>query len=117
MRFLLSFLIIAIITFLVGMVAPWWSVALVAAVVAAIAGVNGWQGFFSAFLAVFVVWLGYAFVQDVANDSILSTRMGALIGDIGTIGILILSAIIGALAAGFGGMTGALGRQMVAKAN
>lgn len=57
-----------------------WTISLISFVVGAILGRTAWGAFFSAFFAVFLVWSGMAFWQDIQNDQIISARIASMFG-------------------------------------
>lgn len=75
------FLLIASLVFAVQYFLHWhiWAVAAISYVIAAIFGKTAWGVFFSAFFAVFLVWSGMAFWQDIQNDQLLSGRIAQML--------------------------------------
>ncbi len=112
MKFIYSVLLTAIISFAAGLYLPWWSVAMAAMVVNIIIPLASWKSFLSAFLAVFFLWGILAWGIDSNNNSILSQKMAQLLPLGGSSVLLILlTAFIGALVAGFAGLTGSYIRK------
>mgnify|MGYP006952659816 CR=1 FL=1 len=108
MRLLLALLLTAALSFLAGMFLPWWSIAIVAFLVALLIPQNFGPAFLSGLLGIFILWAILALWIDVKNDSILSTR----IMKVGSPVILVLvTAFIGGLVAGFAAMAGSALRQ------
>lgn len=64
------------------------------------------------FATVAIVWFIVAMRIDMANDSILSTRIGDLFG-VGSMGMVIVSALIGGIVAMLGALTGASLRKSI----
>lgn len=107
MKFLVSILLIALLSFAVGLYLPWWSLALVAFLVAALIHQKAGRAFLSGFLALFLLWGVIAFIIDQRNQHILSTKVATLLPLAGSYVLLILiTAIIGGLVAGFAAMAG-----------
>jgi hypothetical protein len=75
------FLLIAILVFASQYFLHWqiWAVATISYVVASVFGKTAWGVFFSAFFAVFLVWSGMAFWQDIQNDQLLSGRIAQML--------------------------------------
>lgn len=112
MRGLVIFLIIGVLSFIAGLFLPWWSVALVAFIVSVAVGERPGSAFLTAFLAVFLFWFGYSYFQDLANDSILSSRISFLfLGTQSPILMNLVTGLVGGLVAGMGGLTGAFLRK------
>jgi len=114
MKFLFSLISIIVLGGIVQMFLPWWSLVVVAFLVAFAFRLNAWQGFFAGFLGIFLLWAGYAFLLNQANEGILASRMSDLFSlSGGATSILIISALIGGLVGGLGAATGGLGRQLI----
>jgi hypothetical protein len=107
MKFIVSIFLIAILTFAIGLYLPWWSLALVAFVVAALIHQGAGKAFLSGFLGVFLLWGILAFIIDSNNQHVLSSKVAQLLPLGGRSFLLILvTAFIGGLVAGFAAMAG-----------
>lgn len=103
------FLLIVILSYLAGWILPWWGVALAAFLVSLLIPLSRAGAFFSGFFAVFALWLALAFFQDVRNDHILANRVSQIFLQMRSpVLIGIVSAVIGALVAGLGSLSGCL---------
>lgn len=107
MRFLLATLLTATLSFIAGLYLPWWSIALVAFLVALlIKQTIGWA-YLAAFTAIFILWGGLAGLIHVRNQGVLSRKVAQIFPLNGNAFYLILvTAMIGALVAGFAAMSG-----------
>ncbi|MEP6595673.1 MAG: hypothetical protein ABJA71_06985 [Ginsengibacter sp.] len=86
---------------------PWWSVALVAFIVAIIIQQTPGMSFVTGFFALFFLWGGLSFWISNTNGYLLAHKLSLLILKINSSWLLMfLTAIIGALVAGFAAMTG-----------
>lgn len=113
MKYLYSIITIIILGGLAQLFLPWWSLVVVAFLVAYAFRLNGWQGFVCGFIGIFLLWGGYAFYLNQANESILASRMSDLFSlPSGSISLLIVSALVGALLSGLAAATGGLARQL-----
>lgn len=108
MKFLVSVLLIALLSFVAGVYVDWWwSFAVVAFIVALLIHQKAVKAFFSGFLALFLLWAGLAWWIDMKNESILSAKISSLLPLGGsTILLIIVTGIIGGLVAGFASMSG-----------
>jgi hypothetical protein len=107
MRFLLATLLTALLSFLVGLYLPWWSIAIIAFGVALLVPQRVYLGFLSGFTGIFLLWSCLAFWIDSKNNSILSQKVSELMQLGGSSILLVLvTAFIGALVGGFAGMAG-----------
>lgn len=107
MRFLLATLLTASLSFIAGIYTPWWSIAVIAFLVALLIKQKiGWA-FLSAFAGIFLLWGGLSFIIDIKNKSILSHKMAQIFPLGGSSFLIILvTALVGALVAGFAAMSG-----------
>ena len=107
MKTFIYILALGILTFAVGSFLPyWWMVVVIAFVLALLFKQGMGKSALITFTTVFIVWLALALFINMGNESILSTRMGELF-NIGSIGIMIVSALIGGIASMLGALTGA----------
>lgn len=113
MKFLVSILLIALLSFALGLYLPWWSLAMVAFIVAALIHQRAGKAFLSGFLGLFLLWGILAFVIDQGNQHVLSHKVAALLPLGGSSLVLILvTALIGGLVAGLAAMAGSYVRTI-----
>lgn len=106
MKFILSTLTTALLALLLGLYLPWWSIAIAGFIIAILFKQSSSKGFLAAFLGVFLFWGMVAFLQDMKNQHLLSTKIGALLGIGNNPFLLILiTGIVGGLVAGFAALT------------
>ena len=102
MRFLLSFLIIALLGYIAGEYLPWWSIAICCFVISAAIRQSPARSFSAGFIALLLLWGGLSLWISSQNDHILAKKMSAIIFKSPNEWILVLvTALIGALVAGF----------------
>lgn len=107
MRFLLATLLTASLSFIAGIFLPWWSIAIVAFLVALLIKQKIGLAYLSGFTGVYFLWGGLALLIDIKNRSILSHKIAQIFPLNGsTIYLVMLTAFIGALVAGFAAMSG-----------
>jgi len=107
MRFLLSLLLTAVLSFVAGLFLPWWSIALIAFLVALLIPQRISFAFLSGLLGIFLLWAVLAFWIDIKNNSNLSSKMAELFKLGGSSVLLILvTALLGGLVGGFAAMAG-----------
>jgi hypothetical protein len=107
MRFLLIVIGIALLSWGVTWIMPWWSVVLVAAVFCAAARIRPGRAFRAGFLGVFLFWGTADLVVSSANDHLLAGRMGLLFHLPHWSLFILVSAVVGGLVGGLGGWSGA----------
>lgn len=107
MRFFAATLLILLFSFIAGLFLPWWSIAIVAFLIALLIPQSIGKSFLSGFLGVFLLWGILALWIDVKNESILSQKIAQLfyLGNAGFL-LILISALLGALVAGFAAMSG-----------
>jgi len=84
-----------------------WAVAAISYIVAALFGKTAWGVFFSAFFAVFLIWSGMAFWQDIQNDQLLSGRIAQMLA-IPAIGewFFVVTGVLGGIVASLAALSG-----------
>jgi hypothetical protein len=113
MKFIVSILLIAILSFALGLYLPWWSLALVAFIVAALIHQRAGKAFLSGFLGLFLLWGILAFIIDQNNQHLLSAKVAELLPLGGSSFLLILvTALIGGLVAGLAALAGSFMRTV-----
>lgn len=112
MKFLVALLLTALLSFIAGLYLPWWSIAMAAFIVALMVYQRAGIAFLAAFWGLFLLWSSLSFWIDSENESILSARIGELLG-IGNNSFLlvIITGAIGGLVAGFSAMSGSFLRS------
>ncbi len=112
MKFIISLLLTALLSFTAGLYIDWWSIAPAAFIVAICIHQKPGKAFLTGFLALFLLWGGLAWYIDSKNDSVLSHRMAQLLPFGGSSFLMILaSALVGALVAGFASLSGSYLRK------
>ena len=108
MKFFNSFLLTALLSFIAGIyISYWWFFAVIAFLVAALIHQKGFKAFLAGFLALFVLWFVLAFWMDLANEGVLSVKIASLLPLGGSKWkLIIITACIGGLVAGFAALSG-----------
>ena len=112
MKFLISLILTALLSFAACLYLPWWSIAIVAFLIAALIPQKPGKAFLTAFIALFLLWGGLSFWISNNNDHILAHRVSQLILKMDNPYLLILAtAVIGALVAGCAALAGSYLRR------
>ncbi|MBN9351464.1 MAG: hypothetical protein J0H55_12355 [Chitinophagaceae bacterium] len=107
MRFLVSLILIALLSYVLCLFLPWWSIAIAAFVVAALIPQKGFLSFVSGFASLFLLWGVMALFISNGNHDILANRISTLIFKVDNPFLLILlTAFVGALVAGIAALAG-----------
>jgi hypothetical protein len=107
MKFIITTLLIALLSFFSGLYLPWWCFALAAFLVSALIPQRPGLSFLSGFLALFLLWAVLSWSMDAPNNSILSVKIAEILPLGGSTMLLILiTAFVGALVGGGAALTG-----------
>lgn len=107
MKFWLSVLLIAALSFAACLFLPWWVIAIAGFLVALIIPQAAWRSFLAGFLAVFLLWAVISFIISSANNHLLAHKISVLFIRMDNPALLILlTGFIGGLVAGLGSLTG-----------
>jgi hypothetical protein len=116
MRFILTLLLIAALSFIAGIFLPWWSIAIIAFLVAFLFHQHTGGAFLAGFLAIFLLWFILALWIDIKNQNILSQKVAEIFPLAGSSILLILvTAFVGGIVGGFAAMAGSSLRPSVRK--
>lgn len=114
MKFFISLLIMALLSFAASLFMPWWIIAIVCFIVAFAIPQKPLLAFLAGFAALFILWIGISMYISSANDDLLVHKMSVLfIKADNPILLFLLTGLIGGLVAGFGSLTGRLLRQII----
>jgi len=108
MKFFNSVLLTALLSFIAGIyISYWWFFAVIAFLVALLIHQRGFKAFSAGFLALFILWFVLAFWMDLANEGVLSVKIASLLPLGGSKWLLmIVTAFVGGLVAGFAALSG-----------
>lgn len=112
MKFIVSIILTALLSFAAGLYLGWWSLAVAAFIVAALIPQKPWKAYLSGFIGLLLLWGILATWIDVKNQHILSQKMAQVFPLGGSATLLILvTALVAAIVAGFGALTGSYVRK------
>lgn len=106
MKFLIQLILITATAYFVQPYTPWWIVVVIPFITALLIRSSGPTAFFSGFLGIGALWLWKSWMIDHETHSILSNKIAALFGVPEAIYLVLITGLIGAIAAGFGGLSG-----------
>lgn len=111
MKFFISLIVTALLSFVLCLYLPWWSIAIAAFSVAALIPQKPAKSFWCGFLALFLLWGGLSLWLSINNEHILAKKISMLILKMDSPYMMVLiTAIIGALVAGLAALTGSYAR-------
>ncbi|MGH2646661.1 MAG: hypothetical protein ACRDE8_03805 [Ginsengibacter sp.] len=106
MKFTISIALTILLSFGACLYFPWWSIAIAAFVVSALIPQAPIASFFSGFIALFLLWGFLSFWISSNNNDVLAHRVSQLIFKTDMPFMLIMiTALIGAMVAGFAALT------------
>ena len=112
MKFIISILLIALLSAAACLYLPWWSIALVALIVSALIPQRSGKAFLTGFIALFMLWGGLAWYISDNNNNLLAHKVSVIIlTQDNPLLLIIATALIGALVAGFAALTGSYLRR------
>jgi len=107
MKFSVSLILTAFLSFGACLYLPWWSIAIVAFVVAALIPQRPGRAFLTGFIALFLLWAGLSFWLSNRNDHILAHKISMIVLKMDNPYLLIAcTGLIGGLVAGMAALTG-----------
>ena len=112
MQLIRNTFVIALLSFLLQLILPWWIICMVGFVVSYFGADKPWQAFVAGFCATFLLWFGYAFFIDLGNNHLLSSKMVELFHLPNSLSLVIVTALVGGLACGLASLTGRLLRNI-----
>ena len=113
MKLLISVILTAILSLLMQLFLPWWSLLIAAAIVGAAFSLSGFLSFLGGFLGTAIVWWGYAWMIDMKNQAMLSSRIAELF-NAGSPAVLILfCGMTAGVVGGFAALSGSEVRKII----
>ncbi len=109
MKFITATILTVLLAFIAGILSfsPWWGFVITSFLVAILVHQKGWKAFLSSFLGLFLLWAGLAWWIDMQNNSLLSSKIAAILPLGGNSMLLILvTGFIGGLVSGLAAITG-----------
>lgn len=112
MKFLVSLILTALLSFALCLFLPWWSIAIAAFAVAALIPQKPYKSFLAAFAALFLLWSGLSYWISSSNDNLLAHKISQLILKMDSpVALILATGFIGALVAGLAALSGSYLRK------
>ncbi|MGN6493674.1 MAG: hypothetical protein ACTHLE_16855 [Agriterribacter sp.] len=113
MKFLVSVLLIMLLSFVLSLYLPWWIIAVAAFGVSSFIIQKPYLAFTAGFVALLLLWGILAWYISLANNHILAHKIAVLVIQKDSPATLIaITAIAGALVAGFASLTASFMRRL-----
>lgn len=114
MKFIVTTLLIALLSLVACIYLPWWSIAVTAFLVAVLIPQRSGIAFLSGFLALFLLWGLMAILINQANNQVLSVKLSQLfLHTSSSFALVSISAFLGGIIAGMGAITASFLRPPV----
>lgn len=105
--FFVSFVCVALLTYTMGLLLPWWSVALSGFIPGMILDQKRVFTFLAAFLGSFLVWTTMSFILSINNDHILASKISMIVlKNNSPLMLVLITGLIGGAVSGFSALTG-----------
>ncbi len=115
MKFTVSLILMAVLSFATCLYLPWWSIAIVCFIVSALIQQHPGLAFLCGFISLFLLWGGLSYWISDHNEHILAHKISIVILKKDDPNLLILvTGLIGAVIGGFAALSGSLLRKRVA---
>jgi len=112
MKFFISFILTILLSFVLCLFFPWWSIAVAAFAVALLIPQKPLKAFATAFSALFLLWGGLSFWISNNNGHILAHKIAQIMLKMdNAVLLVIITATIGASVAGFAALAGSYLRK------
>ena len=115
MKFILKIIFTSATAYLMQLYMPWWSVVLASFMISLILSSKGISSFFAGFLGIGLLWFFLAWRIDSDTGSILTEKVATLFSLPNSIFLVLVTALVGALAGGFGALAGSHLRSIFTK--
>ena len=113
MKFIVSIVLTALLSFVACLYLPWWSIAVVSFLIPLIIIQKPYLAFITGFVALLLLWGALAWCISAANDHLLAHKISVLVVKADSPFLLVgLTALIGAVVAAFAALTGSLLRRL-----
>lgn len=103
----------AVLAYLFQFVFPWWSIVIASFLISLIISSNGFSSFISGFLGIAILWFVLATIVDMKTNSILTERIAGIFSLPNNFILILVTAVIGGFAGGFGALTGSQLRNWI----
>ena len=100
------FFFILIAAFFLQMIMPWWIIIILSFAACGLIGKTAKISFWQPFLAISVLWVGMALFKSIPNNNILATRVAEMLGVKLWYVVLVITALLGGIAAAISGVCG-----------
>jgi len=100
------FLVILIASFFLQMILPWWVIIILSFATCGLIGKTAKISFWHPFLAISILWLGMALFKSLPNSNVLAARVAEMIGVKLWYLVLLITALLGGIAAAISGICG-----------
>ena len=113
MKFIVSLILMILLSFTACLFLPWWSIAIACFVVAMLIPQHPGRSFLTGFLGLFLLWGALSLWISINNNHILAHKVSMLVLKVDNPYLLMAATgLVGALVAGFASMAGSYCRRV-----
>ncbi len=112
MKSIIILVLFIVLAFIAQLMLPWWSLSVVAFLMGMFGGLKPASALLTGVLGGLLLWGGYSFYLNLANDSLLANKVGQVLGGLSGNGMVLATAVLGAVLAGLSMWSGALGAKL-----
>ena len=109
----MNFLIIFIVTAILQLFAPWWTIALVPFLIILWRPLTPLHAFATGFLAIALLWFFYGLYLHISTEGAMSNRIAEIFSLPNGILLLVVTTIVGGIIGGLSGLSGYFVRKIV----
>lgn len=109
----MNFLIIFIVTAILQVFTPWWTIALIPFLVMIWRPETSINAFITGFFAIALLWFCYGLYSHMSTDGIMSNRIAEIFSLPNGILLLIITTIVGGIVGGVSGLSGYFVRKNI----
>ena len=112
---LIPTLLIAVFSFIVMLIAPWWAIAIAGFGVAIALIESPVKAFFSGFLGVTILWIVLSIFRDSGSSISVAETLGRVMGGVPAYLMFLITGITGGAVGGLGALSGTYARSIILK--
>ena len=109
----MNFLIIFIVTAILQLFTPWWTIALVPFLIIIWRPSTSLHAFLTGFLAIALLWFFYGLYLHINTEGVMSNRIAEIFSLPNGILLLVVTTIVGGMIGGLSGLSGYFVRKTV----
>ncbi len=106
MKFILSIILTALLSLVLQLFLPWWTIVIAAFIAGVVIPLGGFRAFLSGLLGVAIVWWVYSLMIDMQTNSILSEKIAVMFHAGSPLILILLCGLLAGVIGGFASLSG-----------